>query len=645
MKNLNASSDDSGNNFSIYARLLGYLKPHLFMFAMSFVGFFILAVTQPLLGFLLGFLIEALEGNSSTNDVVSVDSVSADSGSATDTSSINPFSIFAEKFNWSFDWVPSFSGESLSDDLHLIPIFVVFIYFVRGIGLLIGNYSIARVAQGVVHTLRTEVFNKMTHLPGEYFDSHDSGTLVSKITYNVAQVTIAITDALKIYLREGLSVIIILVVLIMINPRLTLLFLVVAPFVGIVVSKVSKRLRKISRRVQNAMGAITSISSEMISGYRVMRIFGGEKYERDRFDSVSRFTRNQNVKIALTHGVGVSVNQFIVAVLLGVLMYIALFIFNPDNASDIMVYMLMVGMLPKSIRQLSDVYSKVQRALVAAESIFDHLDEAEEPDLGKFECERVQGKIEFRNLSFTYAGADTPALNGVTLNIEPGATVALVGKSGSGKSTLVNLLPRYYDHKQGSIYLDGKEINEYTLNSLRRQFALVTQNVVLFNDTVRANIAYGELSSCSEEAIKAASDNAYATEYIEKLPNGFDTEIGEDGDRLSGGQRQRLSIARALLKDAPILILDEATSALDTESERLIQAALDNVMKDRTTLVIAHRLTTIERADKIVVMDKGQIVEQGSHAELIALNGHYANLHAMQFEEENSDTTVDEAAP
>lgn len=628
MKNLKSSGSDDDKVFSVYLRLLSYLKPHLIWLVFSFLGFLILAVTQPLLAFLLGYLIDALEGKPPANssNVLSDDSASA--------STTNPFSVLSHKLNWSFDWVPTIGSESLSDDLNLIPIFVVFIYFVRGIGMLIGNYAIARVAQGVVHNLRTEVFNKMTSLPGVYFDRHDSGTLVSKITFNVAQVTVAVTDALKIYLREGLSVLTIIIVLVIISPKLTLMFLVVAPLVGFVVSKASKRMRAISHRIQNAMGAITSISSEMINGYRVMRIFGGEKYERDRFDKVSRFTRNQNIKIALTHSFGVSLNQFIVAVLLGVLMYVALFMINTDGASDIMVYMLMVGFLPKSLRQLSDVYSKVQRAIAAAQSIFEHLDEADEIDEGNYHCERARGKIELQHLSFTYANADMPALDDVSLTIAPGTTVALVGKSGSGKSTLVNLIPRYYDHNQGKILLDDREINEYTLKSLRQQIALVTQNVVLFNDTVRANIAYGDLANKSEQEVKAAADNAYATEFIEKLPRGFDTEIGEDGDRLSGGQRQRLSIARALLKNAPVLILDEATSALDTESERLIQSALDNIMRDRTTLVIAHRLSTIERADKIVVMEKGKIVEQGRHDELIALNGAYAKLHAMQFKDE-----------
>ncbi len=625
MKKFNSPSED-GNSFATYWRLLAYLKPHLPMFFLSTFGFLVLAITQPLLAFLLQFLINALDGkNAPSAPLAEVEH------GVTDTDSLNPFLVVAEKFDWSLDWVPTFSGESLGDDLNLIPLFVLAIYFMRGLGMLIGNYAIARVSEGVVHTLRTQVFDKFTTLPGVYFDSHDSGTLVAKITYNVAQVTVAITDALKIYLREGLSIIAICIVLILVNWKLTLIFLIAAPAMGLIVAIVSKRLRKISRRVQDAMGAITSISSEMIGGYRIMRIFGGESYERKRFENVSRFAKKQNIKIALTHSLGISLNQLIVAIVLCILMFIAIDVINPEGADDILVYMMLIGLLPKSVRQISNVFSKLQRALVAAQSIFEQLDEQEELDNGTYVCERAKGEVVFRNLSFIYNEADGQALDNVSLTVEAGTTVALVGRSGSGKSTLVNLIARYYDHDQGEILLDNREVNEYTLQSLRKQIALVTQNVVLFNDTVRANIAYGDLADCSDEEVKKAAENAYAMEFIADLPQGMDSEIGENGARLSGGQRQRLSIARAFLKDAPLLILDEATSALDTESEQLIQAALDNVMKNRTTLVIAHRLSTIERADKIVVMEDGKIVEQGSHQELISLNGHYAKLHAMQF--------------
>lgn len=625
------------NNLKIYGRLLGYLRPHLGSFALSILGYLLLAITQPLLAYLLGYVIDALQGDAGTK-ASRTDNALAE-GSMTSIVD-DPFSYLADKFDMHLDWLPSVGDISLSNQLHLIPVFVVFIYLTRGIGLFLGNYGIARVSENVIHTLRTQVFNKLTVMPGTFFDLYSSGELISKITYNVAQVTVAVTDALKIYLREGLQVLALFLVLIIISWKLTLVFAVVAPFIALIVSAAGKRMRRISGKVQTAMGNITSIASEMINGYRIMRIFGGEDYENERFTSVSRYTRNQNIKISITQSLAAALNQFFVAVALGILMYIALFLLNPDGASDVLVYMLMIGMLPKPLRQISDVYGKVQRALVAARSIFEQIDETPENDVGTFESDHVAGKIEFVNVSFTYPGTVEPALQEISLSVEPGTTVALVGRSGSGKSTLVSLIPRYYDHRDGSILLDGREINDYTLKNLRHHVALVTQNVVLFNDTVANNIAYGELAGKTRDEIAQAARNAHATEFIEELASGFDTQIGEDGMRLSGGQRQRLAIARAFLKNAPILIMDEATSALDTESERLIQDALEHVIKNRTTFIIAHRLSTVEKADKIVVLRDGRIVEVGNHEELIRKNGHYAALYAMQFKEDDASSDV-----
>jgi len=612
------------NGLTVYLRLLAYVKPYWFLFSVSVLGFFSLAATQPLLAFLFGYMIKALEGN--------LDSEAAD---ATLTS--DPFSYLATKLNISFDWMPSVADTNLANELHLIPVFIIIIYLVRGVGLFVGNYAISCVAENVVCTLRTQVFDKLTKLPTAFFDLNNSGQLISKITYNVAQVTLAATDALKILLREGLSVIILFTVLMIVNWQLTMVFVIIAPFLGLLISAASRRLRRISGKVQFAMGSITSISSEMISGHRVMRIFGGEKYETERFADVSKYARDQNIKMVFTQSLAISLNQFIVAIALGVLMYIALFALNPDGAADVVVYMGMVAMLPKSLRQISDVYGKIQRGLVAAHSLFEQLDEPEEKNEGTIVCESGSGKIQFKNLSFTYPGTSQPVLQNIDLIIEPGTTVAFVGRSGSGKSTLVSLIPRYYDHAVGEILINDCEVKKFELSSLRQQIALVTQDVVLFNDTIKNNIAYGALAEKTTAELEQAAKNAYALEFIDKLPEKMDTQVGEDGARLSGGQRQRLSIARAFLKDAPILILDEATSALDNESERLIQAALENVMKNRTTLVIAHRLSTIENADKIVVLEAGKIVEMGRHKELLANNGHYTNLHAKQFEEEDSE--------
>ncbi|MGQ9427143.1 lipid A export permease/ATP-binding protein MsbA [Gilvimarinus sp. F26214L] len=615
-KRTQAISQNQPGQWRIYLRLLSYLRPHLFMFSLNVLGFFIYASTQPMLAKLTEFLIGALENR----DAPARDETETATG---------PLGGLADKLTPDWDWLSSFS-----DELLLVPYLVVFIYLLRGIGLFVGNYAIAVVAENIVHSLRTEVFNKLTTLPSSYFDEQSSGHLISKITYNVAQVTVAATEALKIILREGFTVVLVMAYLFYTNWKLTMVFVAIAPVIALFVSIAGKRLRRISGKLQTAMGAITSISSEMIGGYRVMRSFGGEEYEKRRFRDASRYTYRQNVKMVFTANLATSVNQFIVAIALGALMLIAISFIGTGGAAELVGYMVAVGLLPKAMRQLSDVYGKIQKGLVAAHSVFEQIDEPGEKDEGRYEVDRVQGKVEFENLSFIYPGADKPALESIDLVVAPGTTVALVGRSGSGKSTLVSLIPRYYDHTTGAIRLDDREINEYSLASLRRQIALVTQDVVLFNDTVHNNIAYGDLATKSREEVIAAARNAHALEFIDKLPDGLDTQIGEDGTRLSGGQRQRLSIARAFLKDAPVLILDEATSALDSESENLIQDALEKVVKNRTTFVIAHRLSTIENADKIVVMEDGHIVEVGSHRELLAMDGAYAKLHAGQFKEE-----------
>lgn len=594
------------------------------MFFLNIFGFFLYASTQPMLAKLTEFLINAL------------DSGANDQNTAQEQDTGGPLADLSSRFSVDWNWLPAGS-----EDLMLVPFLVVFIYLLRGIGLFVGNYAIAVVAENVVHSLRTELFDKLTALPSQYFDQNNSGHLISRMTYNVAQVTVAATDALKIILREGFTVVLILGYLLWTNWQLTMIFVVIAPVITLFVAVAGKRLRRISGKLQTAMGVITSIASEMIGGYRVMRSFGGEEYEKRRFREASRYTYKQNIKMVFTANLATSVNQFVVAIALGILLLIALNFLGQNGSGELVGYMVAVGLLPKSMRHLSDVYGKIQRGLVAAHSVFEQVDEQPEQDTGTYEAERVLGKVEFRNLSFAYPGSDTPALRNVNLTAWPGANIALVGKSGSGKSTLVSLIPRYYDHASdglsgGAILLDDREINEYTLASLRKQIALVTQNVVLFNDTVYNNIAYGDLASKPEAEVLAAARNAHALEFIEKLPQGFDTQIGEDGARLSGGQRQRLSIARAFLKDAPVLILDEATSALDSESENLIQEALEKVVENRTTFIVAHRLSTVESADQIVVMSEGRIVETGSHKELLAMSGAYAKLHAGQFKDEST---------
>ncbi len=414
---------------------------------------------------------------------------------------------------------------------------------------------------------------------------------------------------------------------------LSLVFVGITPIIVLLVNYVSKRLRAISKNIQNSIGDMTHITSELVIGNRVVRSYGGESYESQRFMESSLYNRRQSLKLATTTAVHNPIMQLIIAMALAFLMYMALFFMKQSSVGEFVGYLTAAFLLPRPIRQLSDANGDVQKGIVAAKSLFDVLDEPGEVDDGTYQTDNCKGALEFKNLSFQYPGANQSALKNINFKIEPGQTVALVGASGGGKSTLANLVARFYPHDSGEILLDGVEINAYQLANLRKQLALVNQQVTLFNDTIANNIAYGALATATRSEITAAAVDAYAMEFISKLDKGLDTEIGENGVKLSGGQRQRLALARALLKDAPILILDEATSALDTESERYIQAALQKVMRNRTTLVIAHRLSTIENADVILVIDHGCIIEKGSHRELIEKNGAYARLHQMQFKE------------
>ena len=583
MTQTNTSDSDLGSA-QVYWRLLTYLKPHVFWFLLSIFGFIVFAISQPALAQVMEYLIEAIE-----------------------------------------------SGNR--DDRILIPAAMMGIFVVRGIGSFIGNYFIAKVSLNIVHTLRVQLFNQLTTLPSNYFDAHNSGNLISRITYNVQGVTGAATDALKVIIREGATVIALFSFLLWKDWKLTMVFVVIAPFIGLLVSVVGKRLKKLASKIQVVMGNITHICSEMISGYRVMRTFSGEAYEKRRFDEASAENLKQNLKLVKTSAIATPVMQVIVAAAMGTLVFLAMTFMDTSEPGPFIAYITAAGLLPKPIRQLSEVYGTIQKGIAAAQSIFEQLDENPEADTGGRQVERVQGRLQFKQLCFAYNSDEGDVLKNINLEVEAGETVALVGSSGSGKSTLASLIPRFYDHQRGDILLDGFPLKDYQLESLRRQIALVNQDVVLFNDSVASNIAYGSLQNRSDEEVYAAAKAAHATDFIEDMPEGFQTLIGEDGTRLSGGQRQRLAIARALLKDAPLLILDEATSALDTESERAIQDALDELMKGRTTLVIAHRLSTIENADKIVVMDQGEIVEVGTHEQLLERRGVYAKLHSMQFQD------------
>lgn len=511
-----------------------------------------------------------------------------------------------------------------------VPVAVVVLRFLHGIGGYLGNFFIARVGVNVVADLRKELFAKLVYLPTTYYDQHTSGELVSLLVYNITQVTGSVTNAVKIVLRDGLTVIALLSLMFYHNWQLTLCFLVTAPILALLVSIASRYFRRISRRMQVTMGGITHIANESLQGFRLVRSFVGQKYEIRRFDQ----TTDENTRLATKYervaALQGPVFHVVIAIALAVILFLVLLLWD-DNVGSAIAYLTASAMITKPLRQLSSVNEVIQKGLAAAETIFAVIDLAPEPDTGTDALRVTHGRIELRNVSFHY-GTDIQALRGIDLNIEPGTTVALVGRSGSGKTTITNLLLRLYDPAEGEILIDGQDTRSVTLNSLRQQIALVNQQTILFNDTVARNIAYGDEQPDMERARQAAQ-YANAVEFIEALPEGFDTLVGEQGARLSGGQRQRLAVARALYKDAPILVLDEATSALDNESEKAIQSALETLQQGRTTLIIAHRLSTVEGADVIVAMDQGRIVEVGRHADLLERNGYYASLYAAQFNE------------
>lgn len=520
-----------------------------------------------------------------------------------------------------------------------MPIWIVCIFVVRGIATFINDYGIAYIGRNVVQALRTDVFTSYLRLPAAYFGNEHSGQQVSRITYTSEQVAQAATDAVKVAVTEGLTVAYMLWVMLSNSAYLTLALLVMVPAIGLVATVVSRRYRQISRRIQGTMGSVTGAVEESVGAHREVRIYGGQEHEADRFDRITNQSRRLNLKISATNAASSATVQTVAALALALLVYLGTRPGQIDHISPgifFTVLTAMGAMLP-SLKRLTTVQANIQRGLAAAEDLFRVIDAPPEVDTGKLVLSRTRGDIFFQGVRLTYPRGRSEALRGVDLHCPPGTVTALVGRSGSGKSSLVSLLPRFYAPSDGRILLDNENYESYTLASLRKQIAWVGQSVVLFDGTVAENIAYGELAGASEKDIIAAAEAANAMEFIQRLPKGIHTPIGQAGNTLSGGQRQRLAIARAILKNAPILVLDEATSALDTESERLIQQALQRLMRDRTTLVIAHRLSTIEHADQIAVMEQGRIVERGTHTQLLAMNGHYANLHRMQFHDGAGD--------
>ncbi|WP_318514731.1 lipid A ABC transporter ATP-binding protein/permease MsbA [Photobacterium leiognathi] len=520
-----------------------------------------------------------------------------------------------------------------SDFLAMMPIYLIGLMILRGVSGFVSTYCLSWVSGNVVMTLRRQLFQHFMKMPVAFFDKESSGALLSRITYDSEQVASATSSALVSIVREGASIIGLMALMFWNSWQLSAILIVIAPIVAFSIRIVSKRFRKISRNMQDAMGSVTSSAEQMLKGHKVVLSYGGQEVEKQRFDNVSNQMRRQTMKLVSAQAIANPVIQVIASLALVVVLILAN---TPSLRAELtpgtfaVVFGAMFGLM-RPLKALTSVTSQFQRGMAACHTLFELMDLETEKDNGKVEVQRVKGDVEVKNVTFTYPTKDVPALRDVSFNLPAGKTLALVGRSGSGKSTIANLLTRFYDIDSGEINLDSVEIRDYKLANLRDQVAVVSQNVHLFNDTIANNIAYASHDAYSRADIERAAELAYAMDFIKDMDNGLDTVIGENGVSLSGGQRQRLAIARALLRDAPVLILDEATSALDTESERAIQSALDELQKDRTVLVIAHRLSTIENADQILVVDDGEIVERGTHAELISHDGAYAQLHRIQF--------------
>ncbi|ALG66692.1 lipid A export permease/ATP-binding protein MsbA [Beggiatoa leptomitoformis] len=572
------------NSSTLYLRLLRYVKPHSRLFAIAIVSMVVMALTEPALPALLQPLLD--EGFVQQNP----------------------------------------------DIIKIIPLLLLLVMLIKGIAMIISTTCLAKVATQVVTDLRQAMFEKILSLPTTAFDNISAGILLSKVTYDVSRVMAASTESLVVIIRDSLTVLGLLAWMFYLNWKLTLIVFLVAPVVVVTMRIVSKRLRGMNILTQDAMGNMTRILEETISGHKLVKIFGGQPYEKNRFSLACTAVLNATVKSQTISAISIAIVQMLTAIVLALIIYIAA---QEAQSAAITVggfvsLFTAMGMMFTPIKHLTKVNEQLQQGLAAAQSIFTLIDQASEQDSGTQVLPRLVGKIDFQQLNFTYQENTSNALHDLSLTINAGETIALVGASGSGKTTLANLIPRFYTITQGQILLDGLNINELPLANLRENIALVSQEVVLFNDTVAANIAYGAMANTPREKIIAAAKAAHAMEFIEKMPNGLETIIGERGVKLSGGQRQRLAIARALLKDAPILIFDEATSALDTQSERHVQDSLDYLKRGRTTIIIAHRLSTIAQADRIIVMDKGRIVEMGTHAQLLVLQGTYAMLYRVQ---------------
>ena len=546
-----------------------------------------------------------------------------------------------------FTWLmqPMIDGTFVERDPSVIawlPFAIVAIFVVRGIATFVSDVGMSRVGRGVVRDLRDEVLAKYLRLPSSYFDREPAATLVARLSYHTEQVSQSVTEAVKVIVTDSLTLVALLVVMLMQSVKLTATMFVVGPAIALIVTLVARRYRRISQRIQASVSDMSHAAEQAIAAHDTVKAYAGQPYETERFAGIARRNLKLHLKVESTKALASSLVQLLAAVALAIIVWVAGKEAVQDRLTAGMFMALitaMMAMLP-SLKRLTNVQTMIQRGVAAGSTLFATLDAPEERDTGTIPIARAKGRIEFRDVVVRYRDDKAPALAGVSFVAEPGTVTAIVGRSGSGKSTLVQLLPRFYEPASGEVLLDGARLDAYRLADLRRQIAIVGQRVMLFDDTVARNIAYGARAGASLDEIREAARAANALEFIERLPQGFDTPIGDKGGLLSGGQRQRLAIARAILKDAPILILDEATSSLDPESERLVADALDRVMHRCTTLVIAHRLATVEHADRVLVMERGRIVEQGRHDALIALDGHYAYLHRMQLREPGGERAV-----
>jgi subfamily B ATP-binding cassette protein MsbA len=529
--------------------------------------------------------------------------------------------------------------DELSPELQLIkkwlPLAIMLLFVVRGLVAFLSAYCLGWIGRQVIRTLRGEAFRKFLTLPIQYFDRTSAGELLSKLTFNVEQIAEATSNVVTVLIRDTLTIICLLAYMAYLSPPLTAILLVIGPFMALVIRVLSRLFRRHSSRIQTSVGDVAKIAEEALQSVRIVKIFGGQKYESERFDAVNQKNMSLNMRLIMSRSGGDAIINVVIAIgVAGVVFFSTVESVRPADSGDFVGFITAMVFLLRPIRQLTNMNISIQRGIAAGTSIFELLDQTEEKDAGDYEPTEVKGRVEFRNVNFTYSTEKGAVLHDIDLIVPEGQTLAIVGRSGSGKSTLVNLLPRFYEPESGVILMDDCPITDFALTALRDQISLVSQEVVLFDDTVARNIAYGALSDISRDQIEAAAHAAHVDEFVNEFPDGLDTQVGDRGVLLSGGQRQRIAIARALLKNTPVLILDEATSALDTQSERHIQQALEELMKNRTTFVIAHRLSTVENADRIIVMAEGRIVEQGSHRELLATAGHYATLHQLQFKDE-----------